>query len=127
MELAMSDIDIVSVTFAGKRRVNCRVHVYVDGSQYNGQGYVFGPGISQQMTRAEAKVLTGETKPDIADDGEVTTGFIVDGDLGGDGLTGEAYEISEAESSVFNPLSDIQTENAAPSVHRKAAKRLVGG
>lgn len=123
----MSDFDTVNVEFSGKRKVNYRVYVYIDGGQYNGQGYVFGPGVSQKMTRAEANVLTGETAPDIAEDGKVKTGFIVDGDLGDDGLAGEAYKISEVESKVISPFADNLTESVAADAPRKAAKRIVEG
>ena len=128
----MNDFDIVGVTFAGKRQVNYRVHVYVDGSQFNGQGYVFGPGISQQMTRAEAKALTGETKPDVADDGKVKTGFVVIGDLGCDGLSGESYKMSEIENGAVDPCADRPAENAATETAtadaaRRVTKRLVEG
>ena len=126
----MNDFDIVSVEFAGKRKVNYRVRVYVDGNQYNGQGYVFGPKIAQRMSRVEAKVLTGETKPHVLDDGKVVTGFVVNGDLGCDGLAGEAYKMSEVENGAVDPCAEkpvAATETATAESSRRVTKRPIDG
>lgn len=84
---------LVKVRFVGKRQQNRRVNIYVGNHCYTADGYVFGPGIERQTLRCEADVLTGATSPVVDDNGRVITGFVVSGDLGNAGLTGEGYEI----------------------------------
>jgi len=119
--------DRVEVEFVGKRQANYRVKVFVDGNMYTPAGYVFGPGAKQETYRCEAEILAGEVKPDVDENGKVKTGFVVDGDLGCDGLTGEAYKYSELPDRAANPCADSAgvTTEAAVEVAADTARRVV--
>lgn len=87
------DFDFVRVAYTGTREVPMRVHVVVGGNTYTAVGFIFGGGSTQIMYRIEADVLTGKTDPIVDEDGNIKTGFWVEGDLGESGLTGEKYEV----------------------------------
>ena len=144
--------DRVEVEFVGKRQANYRVKVFVDGNMYTPAGYVFGPGAKQETYRCEAEILAGEVKPDVDENGKVKTdrlalrpplhelvgrlqrdaapgagAEVVDGDLGCDGLTGEAYKYSELPDRAANPCADSAgvTTEAAVEVAADTARRVV--
>lgn len=119
--------DRVLVEFAGKRQANYRVKVFVDGNLYTPAGYVFGPGAKQETYRCEAEVLAGEAKPDVDENGKVKTGFVVEGDLGCDGLAGEAYKYIELPERTASPCTDSVTSpaEAAVEVAADTTRRLV--
>lgn len=80
------------VKFVGSRVPKMRVHIVIDKVQVSSRGYVAGNGTILQLSDAEANVLLGSTLPEVDDDGNIVTGFYVDGNLGEAGLTGEGWE-----------------------------------
>lgn len=74
---------MVEVRYTGPRYHPMRVHVYVNGQRYNGQGYLFGQrrGYSSALvSQDEADVLTGATQTLRVPGGETPiNGFVIDG------------------------------------------------
>lgn len=93
------DTDKIVVRYVGSRHMPMRVDVYVNGAVLTGQGYRFGkaPGRDTAvMTRAEADVLTGATKPLVTPgDLKPINAALIDGHLAEDDLSGEAWEVLE--------------------------------
>lgn len=95
-----------TVRYTGKRTTNLIYHIYVGGRLYNAQGYIFSAGRMATMTKAEADVLLGHTKPEVNETtGAVVTGFVVRANLGKDGLVHETWELVQ-------PNAPKQTEVA---------------
>lgn len=93
------DTDRVVVRYTGSRHMPMRVDIYVNGMTMTGQGYRFGKAQGRDtaiMTRAEADVLTGATKPLVTPgDLKPINAVLIDGHLAEDDLSGEAWELVE--------------------------------
>ena len=97
------DFEFVRVKFTGSRIPPMRVMVYINGKTYSPNGHIFGAGVVRDVLKVEADVLTGKTAPVIESDGTIKTGYVVVGDLGEAGLTGEGYELVEEKKATKQP------------------------
>lgn len=110
--MSNKNFEFVRVKFIGSRVPPMRVMIYINGRNYSPNGHIFGAGVVRQVLKVEADVLTGKTPPVIEDDGTIKTGYVVEGDLGEAGLTGEGYEIVTEEKKATKP-ADVPV--AAPA------------
>lgn len=112
----MLSFNPVQVKHVGKRSQPMKVQIIVESKRYS-PGYVFASGMIQTVFECEADVLTGKAQPTIDNEtGQVDNGFVVMGDLGDMGLTGEAYEIVQPEEP--SALEPSALEPAKPRARK---------